>query len=38
MYKEASSSAPPPPSEGEAAGKGPEGEVVDAEYEDPAKK
>ncbi|MGZ8460238.1 MAG: molecular chaperone DnaK [Candidatus Deferrimicrobiaceae bacterium] len=38
MYKEASSSAPPPAPEGEAAGKGPEGEVVDAEYEDPAKK
>jgi molecular chaperone DnaK len=38
MYKEASSSPPPPAPEGEAAGKGPEGEVVDAEYEDPAKK
>jgi molecular chaperone DnaK len=38
MYKEASSSAPPPTPEGEAAGKEPEGEVVDAEYEDPAKK
>ncbi|HJX16270.1 MAG TPA: molecular chaperone DnaK, partial [Candidatus Deferrimicrobiaceae bacterium] len=38
MYKEASSSAPPPPSEGAPEGKGPEGEVVDAEYEDPAKK
>jgi len=38
MYKEASSSAPPPPPEGEAESKEAEGEVVDAEYEDPAKK
>ncbi|HSQ53667.1 MAG TPA: molecular chaperone DnaK, partial [Candidatus Bathyarchaeia archaeon] len=38
MYKEASSSAPPPPPEGEAESKETEGEVVDAEYEDPAKK
>ena len=38
MYKEASSSAPPPPPEGEAESKEQEGEVVDAEYEDPAKK
>ncbi|MGB3400105.1 MAG: molecular chaperone DnaK [Candidatus Deferrimicrobiaceae bacterium] len=38
MYKEASSSASPPPPEGEAESKEPEGEVVDAEYEDPAKK
>ncbi|MGB7970439.1 MAG: molecular chaperone DnaK [Candidatus Deferrimicrobiaceae bacterium] len=38
MYKEASSSAPPPPPEGEAESTEPEGEVVDAEYEDPAKK
>ncbi len=38
MYKEASSSAPPPPPEGEAENKEQEGEVVDAEYEDPAKK
>jgi molecular chaperone DnaK len=38
MYKEASSSAPPPPQEGEAESNQPEGEVVDAEYEDPAKK
>ncbi|MGA6994466.1 MAG: molecular chaperone DnaK [Candidatus Deferrimicrobiaceae bacterium] len=38
MYKEASSSAPPPPPEGEAESREPEGEVVDAEYEDPAKK
>ena len=38
MYKEASSSAPPPPPEGEGESKGAEGEVVDAEYEDPASK
>jgi molecular chaperone DnaK len=38
MYKEASSSAPPPPPEGEGESKETEGEVVDAEYEDPAKK
>jgi molecular chaperone DnaK len=37
MYKEAASSAPPPPGAGEDR-KGAEGEVVDAEYEDPAKK
>ncbi|HJX14231.1 MAG TPA: Hsp70 family protein, partial [Candidatus Deferrimicrobiaceae bacterium] len=37
MYKEAASSAPPPPGAGEES-KGAEGEVVDAEYEDPAKK
>ena len=38
MYKEASSSAPPPPSDDASEGKGTEGEVVDAEYEDPASK
>ncbi|HEU5360472.1 MAG TPA: molecular chaperone DnaK [Candidatus Deferrimicrobiaceae bacterium] len=39
MYKEAASSAPPPPpSEGAPGEKGTEGEVVDAEYEDPAAK
>jgi molecular chaperone DnaK len=38
MYKEASSSASPPPPEGEAESKEQEGEVIDAEYEDPAKK
>jgi molecular chaperone DnaK len=38
MYKEAASSAPPPPPGGEAESKGQEGEVVDAEYEDPAAK
>jgi len=38
MYKEASSSAPPPPPEGDAESKETDGEVVDAEYEDPAKK
>jgi len=38
MYKEASSSAPPPPPEGDAGGKEGEGDVVDAEYEDPAAK
>ena len=38
MYKEASSSAAPPPPQGEGEGAGAEGEVVDAEYEDPAKK
>ncbi len=37
MYKEAASSAPPP-SEGAPKGTGAEGEVVDAEYEDPASK
>ncbi|MGE5247496.1 MAG: molecular chaperone DnaK [Verrucomicrobiota bacterium] len=37
MYKEASSSAPPPPPGGGREGKE-EGEVVDAEYEDPAAK
>ena len=37
MYKEAASSAPPSPGAGEES-KGAEGEVVDAEYEDPAKK
>ncbi len=38
MYKEAASSAPPPSSEGAPEEKGAEGEVVDAEYEDPASK
>ncbi len=38
MYKEASSAAPPPPPGGGAEGKEGEGEVVDAEYEDPAAK
>ncbi len=38
MYKEASSSTPPPPPEGDAGGKEGEGDVVDAEYEDPAAK
>jgi molecular chaperone DnaK len=38
MYKEASSAASPPPQEGGAEGKEGEGEVVDAEYEDPAAK
>ncbi len=42
MYQQAASS-PPPPGEGEAAGgagggKGTEGDVVEAEYEDPGKK
>ena len=38
MYKEASASASPPPPQGEGESTGTEGEVVDAEYEDPAKK
>ena len=38
MYKEASSAPPPPPPGGGAEGKEGEGEVVDAEYEDPAAK
>jgi molecular chaperone DnaK len=38
MYKETSSSASQPPPEGDAEGKEGEGEVVDAEYEDPAAK
>ena len=40
MYKEAAASGPSsaPPPEGGGEGKPPEGEVVDAEYEDPAEK
>ncbi|HZD54949.1 MAG TPA: molecular chaperone DnaK [Candidatus Aquicultoraceae bacterium] len=40
MYKEAAASGPtsPPPPGGGGEGKPPEGEVVDAEYEDPAEK
>ncbi len=38
MYKQAASASPPPPPPGGGEAKGQEGEVVDAEYEDPAKK
>jgi molecular chaperone DnaK len=38
MYKETATSAPQPPPEGDREGKEAEGEVVDAEYEDPAGK
>jgi molecular chaperone DnaK len=43
MYQQAASQPPPPGGEGTAAGapaggKGPEGDVVEAEYEDPGKK
>ncbi|NJD62014.1 MAG: molecular chaperone DnaK [Deltaproteobacteria bacterium] len=43
MYQQAASQPPPPGGEGAAAGgpaggKGPEGDVVEAEYEDPGKK
>jgi molecular chaperone DnaK len=37
MYKQAASQPPPPP-EGGGEAAGPQGEVIDAEYEDPAKK